>query len=86
MGREIKRIKLLARDSIEFVRRDIHCGLMGWKLLQKLNIHPQDEDTFMLISKLEKIKGKKSIVRRQDTDTNVEEEAKKLQKLLDEGA
>lgn len=40
----------------------------------------------MLISKLEKIKGKKSIVRRQDTDTNVEEEAKKLQKLLDEGA
>jgi|JI7StandDraft_1071085.scaffolds.fasta_scaffold1550413_1 hypothetical protein len=39
----MKRIRLLARDNIELQRRDIQCGLMGWKLLHKLNIFPQDE-------------------------------------------
>lgn len=64
LRREMKRIRLLARDSIAYVRRDIHCGLMGWKLLQKLSIYPQDEVTFQLMNRLEKIKGKQRMERR----------------------
>ena len=59
----MKRIKHLARDNLEIVRRDIHCGLMGWKLLHKLNIYPGDDETFNIVSKLEEIKGKKKEVR-----------------------
>lgn len=57
---------------------------MGLKLLQKLNIHPQDEETFQLINKLESIKGDK--FKNKNLDFNeAEEEAKRLEKLLEDG-
>lgn len=71
---------------MEFVRKDIHCGLMGWKLLQKLDINPLDEETYELIRKLEKIKGKKKVKQDQECNVTAQEEAKKLEILLDDHA
>lgn len=31
---------------------------MGWKLLSKLRIYPEDEETYKLMKKLLKMKGK----------------------------
>jgi hypothetical protein len=56
LRREIKRIRLLARDCIVEERRHVECGLLGWKLLHKLKIYPEDEYTFNLINTLESIK------------------------------
>lgn len=49
LGKEIKRVGLLASESIKEERRDLECGLMGWKLLRKLAIHPVQEETYRLI-------------------------------------
>lgn len=57
---------------------------MGWKLLQKLSIYPQDQFTYELIQRLEKIKGKKHINRCEDPNAAAEEEAKKLENLLED--
>lgn len=57
---------------------------MGWKLLQKLSIYPQDEETYQLIQRLEKIKGKRPFKRVEGSTANAEEEAKKLENLLED--
>lgn len=38
--------------NVQDIRKNLDCGLMGWKLLQKLQISPENEETYQLITHL----------------------------------
>lgn len=43
----------MAKDNIEEQNKDLECGLMGWKLLRKLEILPKNPSTLDLVNSLE---------------------------------
>jgi hypothetical protein len=49
LQQEVKRIKYFGKHFLQPERVPINCSLMGWKLLTKLKIYPQDPDIYQLI-------------------------------------